>query len=212
MKNISYSELIKRIQKNINLVCAYLQDDSFDFIIKSCRLKPISIFNKQFNKNFKLDNIWFDEFGNSLVIKNNECHILYDDSDLKLKKIISTDLFSGRNLKEISKISNLIYIFYSDNKSCISLMDEEGYLRTFIHEKNEWMQSSSLILGLNTLKLISKNHKLINFVEIDLQANRNILIDSCSDKIEWLSCWPANEEFLNELKQIELFNNITGDR
>jgi hypothetical protein len=210
MRNVSYEQLLKQIQKNINLVCAYLQDNNFDFIIKSCRLKPISIFEKKFNNNLKLDNVWFDEFGNTIHITNNTATIVYKDKGLK-DKIISSDMLIGRNIKEISKSSNIIYIFYSDNFSCVSFLGNDSYLRTFLYENNKWIPTSSLILGLNTLRLINRNLHINNFAQINLQQDNNILLKSCTESIEWLSCWPAQENFLSELKQIDIFKNLIGD-
>lgn len=204
MKSPSLESFYHKIDKKISLAQAYTEIEGLSYIIKSCRLKPSSyVFQDRENK-ITLHEWWFDEFGNSLQIKDKKINIIYNDLSLEREKIVCTDLYSNLDISKIVKVSKVAYVaagkdddFYRDIY-LLGLLGLDDYWRCYLHLYGEWAQVSPLLIGLETLGIITKKIELKYFTELD--NNKNIPIP-CVSGHQWLTSLPLSDELLNILKK-----------
>jgi|ERR1700686_2452102 len=204
MKSPSLDALYSKLDKHILLAQAYTEIPELSFIIKTCRLKPCDyIFGKRNNKTV-LYKLWFDEFGNTLNIKNKKIEIVYNDLSLNSNQIISTDLYYGLSLDKIAKISQLLYLSAGIDEDLLqecfflSFLGIDNYLRSYMYLYGEWQQVSSLLLGLENLKLLSSQTDIKYFRNFPNQKNCPI---ACHSHQEWISCVPVSQSFLEIIKK-----------
>jgi hypothetical protein len=159
MHNLDLENLYSKIKGHIDLVGAHIEDPILIKIIKSCRLKPYSIFNKGFRFDTKYENHWVDEFGNSLKLINKQIKILLNDTEIINKTNISTDLFFGNSIAMTIKNSKFAFIMQGEYLGkdiyFVALYGQDEYFRCFIHSK-KWYRISPLLLGTNSLHEIYK--------------------------------------------------------
>ncbi len=167
MKVPSINSFYNRFYKHVLLAQSYTEIKNLFFIFKSCRLKPYDYFFERKTSNLILYRKWFDEFGNSLEINTNKrINITYNNLSLNKEKIICTDLYYGLSIDKIAKISKLIYIFSGKDEDTyqdvimVTFLGIDNYFRTFTIENDEWIQVSSLLLGMNNLKFIGADRDL----------------------------------------------------
>ena len=202
MKSPSIDHLYALLNKHIRLVKSYTEINDLDFIIKSCRLKPNEYV---FDKNIKLSvyREWFDEFGNSLKIKNKRASVIYNDLSINREKIVCTDIYYGLSLENIFKASKLLYLckykdeYYKDN-FIVVFLGIDNYLRSAVFIDNEWIKVSPLLIGLENLKLISQNLDIKYFKKLPIKKNMYM---PCLSGEAWLSCLPASEAFSQFMKK-----------
>jgi hypothetical protein len=200
MRSPSIERFYALINKHILLTESYSEFAGLEFIIKSCRLKPYELFvgNKKYNK-IKLHNHWFDEFNNSLYIKNKKVYIKYNDLCVDKSKLICTDLYYGLGIQKVFKISKLLFIEISKDEDhnsqyCVSLLGMDNFLRTYYYN-NEWEPMPSLHLGIKILKFIAKNKDIKYFKKLNI---KNTAIP-CLHSDSWLCCLPAHNDFFKIL-------------
>lgn len=151
----------KRIDKQIKLIAAYIESPSLIKIIKSCRLKPYTIFSDNFqSSNTKLERHWVDEFGNSLIFEEKISRIIVNDTSTIEYTKTSTDLFFANPIQ--TTIKNSSFAFVADGNHLdkpfyiIALYGNDEYLRAYIYT-TEWNRISPLLLGIKTLNSIFEN-------------------------------------------------------
>ena len=169
MNNTDLEKLYNKIRNHIQLVEAYTENDGIAKVIKICRLKPYSIFTKNFQPETKFEDHWVDEFGNSLRFENKIPRVELGSTNLLENTKISTDLFFGNFIRKTAENSKSIFIakgkFFEKDFNVVALYGQDEYLRAFIFY-DEWVKVSPLLLGINTLHELS-NHIDNIWFEID---------------------------------------------
>lgn len=202
MRSLSIDVLYGQLEKHILLLQSYTEITDLEFIIKSCRLKPFDYLFKNRTEKIVLYKLWIDEFGNSFNLVNKKIKLIYNDLSLPRKNITSTDLYYGFSIDKIVKISKLSYICFGKDdelqQDCIfiTFLGIDNYLRSFIYLYGEWQQVSPLLLGINNLRMISKN-KDIKFYKKNNAAEDSII--PCETNEQWLTFMPPRKEFLSLL-------------
>lgn len=202
MKSLSLESVQSNLNKNILLAQSYTDCDTLEFIIKSCRLKPLEYLQKR-NRNIVLYKHWIDEFGNSLkIVKNKKIKIIQNDLSIDRDVLTCTDLYYGLSLDKIVKISKLMYVcrhIDEDVQYTIGLLGIDNYIRAYSYENSKWEQISPLCLGLGSLKLIAKKADIQFFLKYNNVKNSPV---PCMKANQWLTKLPMS----NDLK-IEFENN-----
>ena len=205
MKSLSIESIYYKLNRNILLAQSYTEIPELSFIIKSCRLKPYSYFFENKTNKITLMRWWFDEFGNSLKItKKKILKVIQGDLSLDKSKIICTDLYYGLSLDKAIKISKLAYLCYGQDEDeyqdCLlmSLLGIDNYLRTYLYMYGDWRHISPLLIGIKNLKLIAKHTDIQYFHEFSIKENAGL---PCQEARIWLTCLPANTEFLKTLEK-----------
>jgi hypothetical protein len=204
MTSPSLDNLYTKLNKHILLAQSYTEISELFFIIKSCRLKPNDyVFDKRPNKIILYRN-WFDEFGSSLQIKDKKLKIIHNDLSLDRSKIICTDLYYGLSLDRVIKISSLMYLCAGvdedTQQDCffLTLLGIDNYLRSYLYLYGQWQQVSSLLLGLDNLKILARHTDIKYFRNLSNQKNWPI---PCLNAQEWLSCLPISSALLSDLRK-----------
>jgi len=208
-KALGIERLYDRIYKKILLVESYSRYENLSDIIRLCRLKPsIMLKSKRLPTNYKLDNKWFDEFGNSLNIsEDKKVSIILDDLSIDRKRIICTDLYHNLPIYKIAKISKLLYValgkdedIFTDN-IVFALLGIDNFLRTYYVYNNKINICSPLNLGLETLTLIVQNKNVQFFIE---QKIEGFVMFPCQKQKGWLTVYPPHEMVM------EIINRESG--
>lgn len=131
-KNIDIETFYMINKQAIKIACSYIDNDNLDLLIRYCRLKPITIFNKTYKK-YKLQTWWVDENGNSLRLRNNKLSVALDDPDIRIDTGAGTDLFSHRSILETMKISKSITLV----EDCLIFCGQDDYIRAFNKESGK---------------------------------------------------------------------------
>lgn len=189
MKTPSLERFHFNIDRSIRLVESYAEIKELPFILKSCRMKPYSIFYDKELPRLKLYRYWFDEFGNSLYItKRKRIKLIYNDLLLRRKDIICTDLYYGLSLNKLVKISKLLHIVIGKNEDnqnyylMITFYGIDGYLRSYLYD-GEWKQVSPFMLGMKRLKNIYKYVDIKYFHQL---KNLENFMTPCLSTDEWI--------------------------
>lgn len=168
--NIDIEKLYSKINSRILLASTYYEEPLLVEIIKGCRLKPLSVFDKNFKYRTILENVWIDEFGNSLRFENSSKKIYLNDTSLNEKHKISSDLFLGNSISKCIEFSSDAIIItgehFGDPITLVCFHGKDEYLRAYMFI-GEWIKTSPLLLGLNTLRLLYKHLGKKRIVEID---------------------------------------------
>ena len=219
MRSPSIERLYAQLNKHILLVQSYTEVNEMFFIIKACRLKPYSFIFQDRDIKLVLHRYWVDEFGNSLrIIKNKRIKITYNDLTLDKSQIVCTDLYYGLSIDKIAKMSKLMFFCSMkeeetyQEQSFITFLGLDNFLRTYVNLDGEWLQVSSLCLGIKVLKNITRNMDLKYFQELIGKENAPL---PCASSRAWLSFMPPSRDFLqlmtNEHDQVLSFlNNNKG--
>lgn len=183
--NIDIETLYSKIGNRIDLIGSYLEDNSLPKMMRSCRLKPYTIFSTGFQTKFIFEPHWVDEFGNSLKIENKNIKIIMNDTQVTKNTQISTDLFFGNAINTVAKNSQCVMIITGKKCYIIAFYGKDEYLRVFFHNK-KIAQISPLLLGINTLRELFKTiikvpQPVIDSNKLDLLLKFDIL--SC------MVCW-----------------------
>jgi hypothetical protein len=201
MRNLDLETVYNRIDKTISLSSAYSKNIYMKDIIKSCRLKPYSIFNNDLSKKAKLETHWIDEFNNSLYIDKYKVDIVMNDSSLDDNKSMTTDLFYGLDIYNTINISSFACTANTNEIKIIYLVGNDRYLRCFkILNQKEIIKVSPLYFGIEILSEIIKNNgikfekeliiktddliKMIvecNFVSIKNEISKKQFVDRIKD-------------------------------
>jgi hypothetical protein len=203
-KTHSIDWLYAKLDKHIKLVEAYSEVKDLEFIIKACRLKPIDYAVKEQSNKIDLIREWFDEFGNSFSLKKKVPYIVYNDLHIDRNKLICTDLYNGIALCQIAKISKSVFLIAGKDEDqyedsfLLSFYGIDGYLRAYLFLYGEWQQISPLLLGIKNLQLFKANLDAANFMQLNKKES---LLPPCKETETWISCLPAQDEFLAVVKK-----------
>lgn len=183
MQSTDLESLYNKIEGHILLVGAYTQDLNLIKIIRSCRLKPYSIFDGSFQPGTRFEKHWVDEFGNSLKFEGKKPRIVLNDTQLIDNTKISTDLFFGNSINKTANNSKFALIAEGKqndiNFHVAAFYGQDEYLRVFMHDK-KWCRISPLLLGINTIHELFKNLGSSYIIEIDKKRlDLHIDIDKC---------------------------------
>lgn len=216
MYNQSLEQFYKKINKRIMLVSSYLGDSSYDFIIRACRLKPLNaMFGSKFNSQITtLENEWVDEFGNILDISDKKPRVIFNNITLDRAALLSTDPYYSRRVCDLAANSKLAFILvgededYLDEYYIVSLLGNDGYLRTYVYIYGKWEQYSSLCLGLKTLGAIAGSRDVKHFINV---KNKVSTVYPCGEWEAWITSWPASQAFKQILEDFPNLNvTLTG--
>ena len=182
MRNLSLDQFYKRIKGKIALVGGYIEDKSICNIIRSCRLKPASVFAPQFKFHTTFENIWVDEYSGSVM------EIKQKKAKIKLLPItlpgISTDIFKNETIKFI--IEHSVYTcvgLYPGTKNFILLlMGTDNYFRCYEYVDDEYGIKiiSPLIVGLKILKYCMTMKSIKYFKKLTIKSELKSVKD-----VEW---------------------------
>ena len=160
MYSTDLESLYTKIDGHILLIAAYTQDQSLIKIIRSCRLKPYSVFTKDFQPGTRFERHWVDEFGNSLQFEGATPRILLNNTQISENTKISTDLFYGASINTTAENSKFAFIVggkhFEKDFYIVAFYGQDEYLRAFVYNK-KWTRISPLLLGLNTLRELFRN-------------------------------------------------------
>lgn len=210
MKSPSIDVLYNQIDRHVLLTESYTEIVGLATIIKFCRLKPHSYVYEKKNSKITLYDWWFDEYGNSLFIKDKKIKIIYNDLNIQTNTIC-TDLYYGLSLDKILKISKLALIFSGKDEDLlqksafVTFLGIDNYLRSYSLMYNEWKQVSSLLLGIDNLKLLINNLDIRYFQE--LKINKNFQAPCILEKA-WLTYLPVSPNLLNQLDKQDIIYNL----
>lgn len=185
MHSTDLENLYNKIEGHILLIGAYTNDASLIKIIKSCRLKPYSIFTNGFIPGTRFEKHWVDEFGNSLLFDNKTSRIIMNDTHIIDHTKISTDLFFGNSINATAKNSKFALVargkHFEKDIYVVALYGQDEYLRAFIYN-GKWSRISPLLLGLDALRELFKNIDSPWITEIDkrrLDFSLHFDVDKC---------------------------------
>lgn len=203
MHSSDLEKFYTKINGHINLVGAYMEDESLVRIIKTCRLKPYSVFTNDLNPKTSLETYWVDEFGNSLRFKDKLPYILHHDTQLTLDTKTSTDLFFANSIETTIGNSKLAFImhgkYFEQVVMLIALYCQDEYIRAFMYD-GRWNRISPLLLGLNTIREIFKRVGSRNAIDVD----KRLIDDAFHFEVEKCVLTPIKEDmlsFLNEMNK-----------
>lgn len=201
---ISYYE---RIKNDIKLVSGFMEKD-YDFLIRSCRLKPSKLKRKKSNKS-EYHIKWHDEYGNSIIFNKEKNKIITGDLSIR-DKIFVSDLFKGISITNAYKISKKIFIYQGlDDEEfwILSFLGIDNFFRTYYLDQHEVYTVSTLFIGINNIIKMQENLNLTYFKSID----DSILLPS-EKNTSYISDIPAHEDFLKVMNKLKpnLFDVIVG--
>lgn len=207
MRNISLNQFYKKIKNKIALVGGYIEDKSICHIIKSCRLKPITIFSNHFSFDTSLETIWVDEESSHIIeIKKKKAKIQPCTASVPH---ISTDLFKNETNEFIINHSKFacIGLFPDTTNFILLLMGTDNYFRCYDCVDDTVTYRTPLIVGLKILKHCVNMKPITYFKKLTIKSELKEL-----DKVEWfITTLPASKLFLpnivtcNKLRSI-LYN------
>lgn len=193
IKNTDLETLYSKIEKRMDLIGAHLSDvEILPMIMKSCRLKPYSIFSNDYQSRTVYEPHWVDEFGNSLKIMNKSCKIILNDVQINKNAKISTDLFFGNSIDSIAKNSECVLLITGKiNAPCYlaAFYGKDKFLRCFFYNKKT-IRISPLILGMNTLHGFFINIRSV--LKKDINKDQMDLLIKL-DELKYKICWEPTE-------------------
>ena len=80
----------------------------------------------------------------------------------------------------------------------LTLLGLDNYLRSYLYLYGEWRQVSSLLLGLNNLKILARHTDIQYFRNL---SNKKDWPIPCSSAQEWLTCLPMSSALLSDLRK-----------
>lgn len=188
MFNISLEQFNKRIKNKIALIGGYIEDKSICAIIKSCRLKPFSVYSNYFLFATTLEDIWVDEFGNAVEINKKKTKIKPLSVTLPA---LTTDIFKNETIQFIVEHSKYVCIgLYPDTKNFILLlMGSDNYFRCYECIDDHMKIIAPLIVGLKILKCCVTMKPIKYFKKLTIKSELKLVKD-----VEWfIAPLPANK-------------------
>lgn len=199
MKSPSIERFHAKIDKQIRLAESYTELEGLGFIIRICRLKPYDhVFSERETKT-SLHRWWFDEFGNSLIIKSKNVSILYNDLRLPRKEIVGTDLYYGLTMDSVAQMSELVHLMAGkdedSHRDCflLSFLGLDKHLRSYLFLYEEWQQVSPLMMGIKNLEALANSTSIKHYRQLENKENTAL---PCKSSEVWLSYLPASVDFL----------------
>jgi hypothetical protein len=211
VKNIDIETFYSKTVGHMNVAGTFVNNPTLPKIIRSCRLKPSSVFDPNFQFSAKLEKHWVDEFGNSVYLDSGHTKIIMGDIGINADSKNCTDLFYGNAIKTISENSKVAFIASGTNilsggdLFLVSFYGVDEYIRTFIFTQSRWIRVSPLTMGINTLTLFFNNvnkqitdldKKLLDFI-IPFNINKCVI-----------TSWPMKQDIVSYFNNETLTNSI----
>jgi hypothetical protein len=215
MKTPSIDSLYIKINNYIHLVEAYLEIKGLAAVMKAARIKPYAHFFDQKPTRLIVLDHWFDEFGNSLKITKKKIKLIYNDLSLDRGKIINTDIYDGLSLDRVIKMSQLAYLTVGKDEDLyqdcyiLTLLGLDNYLRTYVFMYGEWKKVAPLLLGIETLLIITQNAGIKYFRQLNNKEKTPV---PCVDADTWLVSLPAGVSFLSKMKEHDQLIHLFGGK
>lgn len=168
MNNIDLEIFHKRIKSSIKIAGSYIGNKRFGQLVRSCRLKPLTVFSNSF-KPSQLEYEWADEFGNIVRLQDNK--VIPKLEKTKLNTQISTDLFYGLDLLHTIDISKAVIIF----NDYVLLYGEDEYFRCFTNNK---IRVSPLSVGIDNLLIV------MNYIGAKYKSYEDIFMIYALDEVK----------------------------
>jgi len=206
MRNLSLDQFYKRLAKKIAVVGGYIEDKSICAIIKSCRLKPLSVFSDSFNFKTALELEWIDEYGDILLeIKKKKAKTrLYMGAPIPH---ITTDLFKHETVDFIINHSKYacIGLFPSTQNFILLLMGTDNYFRCYVCIDDGIVEYGvPLMVGLKILKYCVTMKALKYFKKLPIKSEKKALKD-----VEWfIVSLPAHKLFMPNIIAYDQLRSI----
>jgi len=204
MKSPSIDSVYALLYKNLLLVEAYTEIPNLAFILKACRIKPYGYFFEKRTNKIILERRWFDEYGNSLILKNKKVKLIYGDLRLTRNMIACSDLYYGLDMSKIVKMSKSMYVTFGQDEdlyqdcALVSFLGIDDFLRTYLYYYGEWQPVSSLLLGMDGLGVIARYKDKNYHGQFHFSKNTRL---PCTTMKTWLTYLPIRERFLSTLEQ-----------
>lgn len=205
----------------LDVVAGFVEDRRLPFIIRACRLRPYSSLRKSLSKTTAFVDLWVDEYGNSIrILESKKYKTVLNDLSIARKKLECTDLYANVNIKDLVKISRLLYIgcweddtYDNTNKDVyfLSFLGHDNYLRTRVFIDGNWAICSALYLGIGILKKIADNLETVGFEIIeDLKAIPRVALNRSSDRNQFITIWPPPAKLTEMFKDKHpfIFNQL----
>jgi hypothetical protein len=207
VKNPSIDTFYLKLNKHILLLQAYLEIPELSFLIRGCRLKPHNyVFGQRpFKTTLYFD--WFDEFGNSYLIRDKKIQIVQQDLSLRDQHILCTDLYYGLSLDRVIKMSKMIYLCNGLDEDLqqptffITCLGLDNYLRSYLSLYGQCRVVSSLLLGMERLQVIARYCDIQYFRTLPKMKKYPL---PCQTAEECVSCLPAPPALTEWVKQHNL--------
>jgi hypothetical protein len=199
MRNVSLDQFYRRINKKILLIGGYTDDKLMPNIIKSCRLKPISVFSNRFDENTVLESVWADEFDSNIEIRNKKPRI-----NLHARKFHTTitDIYRNETIEFLIAHGAMACIgLYPDSQNFILLLKgTDNYFRCWSCQNGELSLCSPLTVGLKVLRQCFPKH-LRYFQKLEVKSELKELRE-----VEWLITTLPAHKLMSE--NIETYNQL----
>lgn len=203
MRNLSLEQFYKRISNKIAVVGGYLDDKSICSVIKSCRLKPLSVYSKHFTYETKLEDIWVDEFGHLLSINKKKTKIKPLSATIP---DISTDIFKYEKVEFIVDHSSYACIGISPDTTnfILLLMGTDNYFRCYECKNDVIRPLTPLIVGLKILKYCMTMKPVKYFKKLTIKSELQ-----WAKNVEWFIVpLPANKLLIPNIVAYKQLRNI----
>lgn len=170
MHNSDLEHFYHKINNKLSLIKPFTGDEVLVKIIKSCRLKPYSVFDNTYQLKASFEEHWVDEFGNSLKFQHRIPHIILNDIELSENTKISTDLFFGNSIQKIKANSKFVLIvdglLFNKPIHFIFFYGKDEYIRSFMF-RTKWIRISPITMGIKALHIFFKNSMNTKIVDIN---------------------------------------------
>lgn len=152
MHNFSLDQYHRRIHKKIEMVGAFLEDPYLPKIIRSCRLKPITVFFNDYSPKKLLESIWVDELG-AYLLNIEKKNIQVRENKIEIPKHC-TDIFRHESISFLVTHSKFACVGLLPETDCFVLLlgGTDNYFRCYTHFNKSLKIASPLIIGLKLLK------------------------------------------------------------
>jgi hypothetical protein len=208
MRSLSLEQFYKRIKNKIAIVGGYIEDKSICSIIKSCRLKPITVFTEHFDFKTLLEPVWIGEDQNiAIEIKKKKAKVITLLQNETHSMV--TDIFKNETVKFIVEHSSYacVGLYPGTENFILLLMGTDNYFRCYECMDDCIKIISPLIVGLKILKCCVTMKSLTSFQKLTIKSELKPVKD-----VEWFIVpLPAQKLFMlnivayNKLRSI-LYN------
>lgn len=197
MRTIGLDQFYKRIEKRIALFGGYTEYPLIKEVIKSCRLKPLSVYSNSFRmRDVILEREWVDEFGDKSVGLFRKAPVVKECS--RAIPLISTDIFQNEKPRFIVDHSKYAYIgkYGKSSDFTLLLMGLDNYVRCYTYKDRVFSISSPLNAGLKVLYSFVSN-------KLDFPM-RKLTVKSEIEEMQKMSWFlinlPANKKLINKIR------------
>jgi hypothetical protein len=153
-------------------------------------MKPYEIFYDKEPYSLRLFRHWFDESGNSLLLKKKEPFIILNDVSLRSLPLFSSDLYAGLSLEKVALISKAFYLLIGKDEDMgedfyfISFLGIDNFIRSFMMLYGELSKVAPLQMGIKRLQRLIMGKDIISYQRIDTAGLEKLPFRGT----EWLSC------------------------